>query len=187
MKIYVIRHGESETNAAGRWTGWLDAPLTENGINDAKKASAILSDVCFDKVFSSDLCRAIKTAETALPEYEYEKSELLREIHIGTLENTLISDMTAEQRADVFENGYRNFGGESRLEFYNRIKTFMGRLEKLDLDNVAVFSHGGWLCGMLSQVFGVYVPRKNLLCNNCTVAIFEYQNENWRLHSWINL
>lgn len=187
MKVYVIRHGESESNVANRWTGWYDAPLTEKGINDAKKANAILKNVSFDKVFSSDLCRAVKTAETALPEYEYEKCELLSEINIGTLENTLIGDMTAEQKADVFENGYKNFGGESRNEFYNRIKMFTTKLEALDCQNVAVFSHGGWLCGMLSQVFGVYVPRKNLLCNNCTIGIFEYEDQNWKLHSWINL
>ena len=187
MKVYVIRHGESVTNAAKRWTGWIDTPLTQKGIDDAKKASAILKGIDFDKAFSSDLCRAVQTAETALPESKAEKCELLREIHVGSLENTLIADLTDEQRADVFENGYKNFGGESRAEFYDRIKTFTDKLEKLNLENVAVFSHGGWLCGMLSQVFGVYVPRKNLLCNNCTVAIFEYQNKNWRLHSWINL
>ena len=37
MKIYFIRHGESLTNQTGTWTGWSDVPLTDKGIEDAKK------------------------------------------------------------------------------------------------------------------------------------------------------
>lgn len=36
MKVYVVRHGESETNHMKKWTGWFDAPLTEKGRDDAR-------------------------------------------------------------------------------------------------------------------------------------------------------
>ena len=67
MRVYVIRHGESETNLSKRWTGWKAVNLTEKGYEDAKKAGKIIGDVTFDKVFSSDLRRAKETAMTALP------------------------------------------------------------------------------------------------------------------------
>ena len=42
MKLYLIRHGESETNRDGLWTGWLDVSLTDNGEKDALFARSIL-------------------------------------------------------------------------------------------------------------------------------------------------
>ena len=39
MKLYLIRHGESENNNKKMWTGWMDVDLTENGINQAKGVS----------------------------------------------------------------------------------------------------------------------------------------------------
>lgn len=62
MLIYFIRHGESETNLNIRLTGWYDTPLTEKGIEDAKKAGEFLKNVHFDKVFTSDLMREIGRA-----------------------------------------------------------------------------------------------------------------------------
>ena len=72
MYVYVIRHGESETNLGKRLTGWFDTPLTDKGRNDAKKAGLVLKDVVFDKIFVSDLVRARETAEIAFPGYKYE-------------------------------------------------------------------------------------------------------------------
>ena len=42
MRVYVIRHGESETNKAKKWTGWLDVHLTDKGKDDANKAGNFL-------------------------------------------------------------------------------------------------------------------------------------------------
>ena len=50
MRVYVIRHGESESNRDGVWTGWIDAPLTEKGRVDAAAVGIILSGVSFDKI-----------------------------------------------------------------------------------------------------------------------------------------
>ena len=62
----------------------------------------------------------------------------------------------------------------------------MKRLEGQSHENIAVFAHGGVLRKALDVVLEVEVPRKNMLCKNCAVAIFEYSNLKWNLHSWIN-
>ena len=67
MRVYVIRHGESETNLSKHWTGWMDVSLTEKGYEDARGAGRIIGDVTFDRIFSSDLHRAKETAMTAIP------------------------------------------------------------------------------------------------------------------------
>lgn len=58
MKIFVIRHGESETNRDALWTGWYDAHLTEKGRSEAERLRVLLSGIQFDKIYSSDLLRA---------------------------------------------------------------------------------------------------------------------------------
>ena len=186
MKLYVIRHGESETNKAHRWTGWLDVSLTEKGKQDALFARSILENVKFDKIYTSDLNRAIQTAEIALPGCGYETTPLIREMNVGNIAGKSSDALTPEMRRRIPEEGYAHLGGESQEQFGSRIRKFMASLEALDCENVAVFSHAGCLKRMLSEVVGTLLPGKNVLCANCTVAVFEYTKGVWRLHSWIN-
>ena len=187
MKLYVVRHGESETNRRGYWTGWLDVALTDKGLEDAKRAGEVIGGVAFDKVYSSDLIRARKTAETALPDCSYEATPLLREINVGDIAGKPLTVMTPEMRKIAAEFGYGDMGGESTAQLNGRIREFMEQVESLDCENVAAFSHAGWLRGMLDQVVGIRLPRKSIICGNCTVAVFDYTDGVWRLHSWINV
>ena len=187
MRVYVIRHGESETNKAKKWTGWLDVHLTDKGKDDAKKAGAFLKRISFDKIYSSDLVRARETAEIAISGCRYETSELLREINVGSLAGNPLSILTEKQRLDIVKNGYVAFDGETKKDFYDRVAGFMKTVEGLSCENVAIFSHAGWLREMLDIVLEINVPRNRICCNNCTVAVFEFTDEVWKLHSWVNI
>ena len=186
MRVYVIRHGESEANLSKQFTGWLDVSLTEKGKEQAKQAGARLQNIPFDKIYSSDLRRARETAEAALPGCVYETTALAREISVGSLVNQPLSSLTPEQKEQTVTDGYAAYGGESKEELYGRIRALMKELEGLDCQNVAVFCHGGWLRAMLETVLGTYLPRKSVWCDNCAIGIFEFADGNWRLHSWIN-
>src|SRR5687767_12015126 len=59
-RILLVRHGESEWNASGRWQGWADAPLSELGQQQAVEAAQAVGAV--DAVVASDLSRAAETA-----------------------------------------------------------------------------------------------------------------------------
>ena len=65
MDLLILRHGQSEWNAEGKWQGQADPPLTELGEKQAKAAAQKLLSVShgFDKITSSDLRRARRTAE----------------------------------------------------------------------------------------------------------------------------
>ena len=65
MDLLILRHGQSEWNAQGRWQGQADPPLTELGERQAQAAAEQLlnSKISFDGVASSDLQRARRTAE----------------------------------------------------------------------------------------------------------------------------
>ena len=187
MKVYVVRHGQSETNQASKWTGWLDVHLTEKGREDAKKAKAVIQNVSFDKVFASDLVRARETARIVLPNITPQTSHLLREINVGDIAGKPLDILSEKQRAHIRENGYVEFNGESQKAFCDRVRSFMYDLEALQCENVAIFSHAGWLRAMLDTVVGMYIPRNKVCCNNCALAVFEYLESGWRLYSWINV
>ena len=138
MKVYIVRHGESETNLQKKWTGWLDVELTNKGIEDAKKVTPVLKDIVFDKVYASDLKRAKKTAEIALPNCEYETSSLLREIDVGNFAGKPLSiydTLTPEEKELNLKNAFKDFGGESVEDLTKRVETFIKELETKDFNN----------------------------------------------------
>lgn len=187
MKVWLMRHGESETNLAGQWTGWYDAALTEKGKADAARAGAFLAGKHFDKIYTSDLCRARCTAEIAIPGCRYEETPLVREIYVGSLAGKPLSAVYDESGQPMNKDGYGRFGGETITEFRERVRRFMELLAEQKQDNIAVFAHNGFLRTFLDLAMGTALPRKYMLCRNCAVAIFEYENATWKLHSWINL
>lgn len=186
MLVYLVRHGESVTNVSRIWTGWGDVKLTEKGKKDAKLAKAYLKNISFDKVFSSDLARAMQTAKIVLPGYAIEKKKDLREINVGWLSGRPYDCLSTEERSQTAQIGFAQYGGESREEMNRRISDFMKELESLDCEKVAMFSHAGWLRGMLDIVTGIKQPRNKIQCNNCAISIYEYEKGTWKLLSWIN-
>jgi len=68
MILYVARHGETDYNLTGRYTGSTDVPLNQKGINQAEELARKLKYTRFDVVVSSPLLRAAKTAEIVCAE-----------------------------------------------------------------------------------------------------------------------
>ena len=66
MRLYIIRHGETEWNVSGRMQGSTDIPLNEKGIRLAQVTAEGLKDVSFDLAITSPLERAKQTAEIIL-------------------------------------------------------------------------------------------------------------------------
>ena len=188
MMVFVVRHGQSESNERGLWTGQMDVPLTEQGRLDAKRAGGLIAPVTFDHVFSSDLSRAVETAQIAVPGCTPERLCVLREVDVGDLMGQPIDCLTDAQREDITAHGYRAFNGEPAEDFRARVEAFRHELEQMDYKNVAVFTHGGWLKEFMLQVLGVRIPTAKLRFGNCAVGVFEYQREkdDWRFHSIFN-
>lgn len=185
MKLYLIRHGQTETNRKHCWTGWLDIPLTEEGRRDAEHARRVLADIKPDKVFSSDLGRAQETARIVVGDTPIELTPLLREIHVGSYAGRPFSILTPELDHYLSVNGYREAGGESYAEFAARLDRFLCEVRALDCDTVMAFTHGGTLFTFLDRVVGMNLPRTRFSCSNCTVVGFESTADGgWRLFYW---
>jgi len=92
-RLVLIRHGESTWNKSGRFTGWIDVPLTERGEEQAREAGGLLREhgLLPARAHTSVLQRAIRTAELALAAAQLShvplaKSWRLNERHYGALQ-----------------------------------------------------------------------------------------------------
>ena len=91
--LVLVRHGESQWNLENRFTGWVDIPLSEKGISEAKTAGEKLKkeNLHFDKAYTSDLKRAQNTLTLILEvlgqqNIPVEKHQALNERHYGDLQ-----------------------------------------------------------------------------------------------------
>jgi len=158
--IYLIRHGETDWNLERKYQGHEDIPLNSTGIKQAKIIAENLNDNQFSALYSSDLTRAIQTAQEVakkvnLPIVTYPE---LREINQGDWEGKYIKDVLAasgdEVRA-VYENPYsvRRPGGESIAEVAERMVACLDHLaEKHNQETIIVVSHGLAIATALCKV-----------------------------------
>lgn len=179
MKLFLIRHGQTVTNLEKRWTGQSDVELTEQGRREAEAIRPVLEQIPFDKVFSSDLSRAVITQQLALPGYEAEQTELLREFDVGTLAGKLFSDIPAEERKP-----YDYYGGETTEDVCGRVRLFLKGLEDKPWENVAAFAHNGILGCALRVILNANIPGNIIRSGNCAIHVFEFDGDVWRLLAW---
>ena len=100
-ELVLVRHGQSQWNLENRFTGWTDIPLTEAGIEEARRAGKLLTDYRFDHAFTSALSRAQETlriilAVTGQTDVPIDRDAALNERHYGDLQG-LNKDETAQK------------------------------------------------------------------------------------------
>ena len=77
LKLYLMRHGETEWNLSEKIQGHLDSPITENGIKKLKETGKKLENIVFEEVYTSYMERTIKTAEIIVSINKNEKIKLI--------------------------------------------------------------------------------------------------------------
>ena len=76
-KLILVRHGQSQWNLENRFTGWVDVPLSDKGIEEAISAGKKLKDEKFDKIFVSHQLRAIQTLHYILLESNDKRTPII--------------------------------------------------------------------------------------------------------------
>ena len=152
-ELWVVRHGESTWNAAGRYQGQTDVPLSEVGRLQAASLAERLTGQHFAAVYASDLLRARRTAELVTqrlqdaPPVQLEAG--LREIDVGLLSGLILPDIRKlypaylqDLRADPWAT--RRPGGESMADLYARASATLGQLAaRHQGQRILIFTHGG--------------------------------------------
>ena len=185
MKLFLIRHGQTTANLNQIYAGQTDVPLTDLGRQQAEAIRPVLAGFSFDKVFSSDLSRAIDTQRLALPGAEGERTALLREFDVGSLEGQGIAESVRWfGNAHRQSRDYSVFGGESAQMVCARLQQFLAMLEAEPCDCAAAFVHNGVMNCMLQIVLGGEYDRTGVKTGNCGINVFEYENGKWKLLAW---
>nr|WP_281368018.1 2,3-diphosphoglycerate-dependent phosphoglycerate mutase [Listeria rustica] len=116
MKLVLIRHGQSEWNKLNLFTGWHDVDLSEQGVEEAKKAGELIKEagLQFDVAFTSVLTRAIRTLDYALEGSEQlwipvYKSWRLNERHYGALQGLNKQETADKYGADQVQLWRRSY------------------------------------------------------------------------------
>ncbi len=152
--IYIIRHGETVLNRERRYQGHIDSALTPLGQRQALAIADHLAPLGLNQIFSSDLGRAVTTAEATarMTGLNIRPDARLRELYFGSLEGLTYDQAMATYGCAVtcwFNNlkDMRPPGGESLTELHRRVWCFLGENVSANED-IAIFTHGG-VCNLL--------------------------------------
>ena len=185
MKLFLVRHGQTTANQQKIYAGQTDVMLTEQGRQEAEAIRPILEKFTFDRVYSSDLTRALDTQRLALPGATAIQTPLLREFDEGSLvgmsfaEVQALSDDNYRRRRD-----YTPYGGESADMVCARLRQFLSILEADPCDTAIAFAHNGIMNMMLRVTLGEELDYTGAHSKNCAIHVFEYTNGKWRLLAW---
>lgn len=115
-QLVLIRHGQSQWNKENRFTGWVDVPLSEEGLKEAHDAAAMIraEKLTFDVAYTSVLKRAIKTLWTLMEDLDQmwipvHRSWRLNERMYGSLQGLNKTDMAkqyGEEQVHIWRRSY---------------------------------------------------------------------------------
>lgn len=122
-KVYFVRHGKSQANTDGVVTGWLDSPLTKEGIDGAYSLAAKIrkDGTKFDKIYSSSLSRAHDTARIIAEAVGYDPQEIIILSDLREKGNGEFEGQPHEHLFNANEEEIIAAKGESFDEFRQRV------------------------------------------------------------------
>lgn len=187
MKLYILRHGETDWNKEKLLQGKSDIPLNENGRTLARASAEGMKDIPFDLVFSSPLQRAQETARLVLGERKipFILDERIAELGFGEKEGKpwrKTEDFPGDPNIYQFFHHPDQYippkGGESLTDLAKRCSDFLQDIcnrPELEEKTILITTHGAAMRGMLNSLHpwtladfwgGGVAP-------NCGVAIIE--------------
>ena len=184
-RLFLIRHGQSAGNAEGRFGGHTATPLSKLGSEQALKTADALANENIDAIYSSDLARAVKTAEplAKLLKMPLVKTCAFRERKVGVLEGLTFDESKIQFPDDYSALVNRDIrhvitGGESYRQLL--VRATGARWEVLRINRgktIVIFSHTGTICFLTLHLIGAihrgtkYAPW--LVTSNCGINRFE--------------
>ena len=151
--IYIVRHGQTEMNNRKVLQGRSDVPLDEIGIAQAQAAAEKLTDIRFDRVYTSPLIRAIQTARIIVPYVEPVMDDRLIEMDYGPYEGCDLTRLPPEIMtffSDFVHNPAPD-GMEQLSSVVARAGAFLEELRKVE-GNILLSAHAISMKGMLEYL-----------------------------------
>jgi len=170
LRLYVIRHGETEWSLSGRHTGRTDLALTAGGEDQARAIQPMLRAIPFEHVLTSPAARAQRTCELAGLGRSAEIEPDLAEWDYGQYEGRTSREIRQDRPGwTVFRDGCP--GGESVEAVTRRADRLIARAAALS-GNVALFSSGQFGCSLAARWIGLPVLQaQHLILGTASVGV----------------
>lgn len=195
-RLILVRHGQTDANAGGRMQGQQDVPLNHSGRQQAAALAARLVAFTPQTIISSDLSRAVATAEaiSATTGAPLSTDPQLREINIGTWQGKTAAQVAQENPwyAEAIRTGAdfrRSATGETSHETAVRVAAALQRIVTQHPEHTTVVvSHGWALRGGLCLALGLGMESFHVLGGlwNCSWTEVDV-TDRWRLISYNNV
>ena len=164
-QLILVRHGISEWNKKGWWTGWKDPDLAKEGYEEAKKAGQKLRDIGIDKAYTADLKRTIQTLEEIKKVLKIQDIPTvvdwhLRERNYGDLAGKNKWDLKKQYGEEQFMKWRRGWdepipNGEALKDVYKRLIPYYKKIIVPDLlsgKNVIISASGNSLRALVKYI-----------------------------------
>lgn len=199
MKLYFVRHGRTLWNLEGRFQGASgDSPLLPESIDILKQLGQYLKDIPFDQIYSSDLPRAVKSAEIIQSQLQspcpLKAIPDLREWQLGKLEGLKITTLNAIYprqikafRSNLAQFDTKMFEAESLYTTTQRTIQFIKSLKGSPAENILIVGHGANLTASLRTLLGYKEAhlRKEGGLANASLTVLETEDfETFNLERW---
>ncbi|MEW5784464.1 MAG: histidine phosphatase family protein [Bacillota bacterium] len=191
MKIYLVRHGLTAWNKTGRYAGWSDLPLAAAGIEQAERLSRYFAGRGPFSLYSSDLARAVYTAEIIGRPHGITPVGLpaLRELFFGEWEGQTYAELVKTDRealnrwyADPFSHGPP--GGETAARLQRRVWAGLKKAAAADHpgDTVVLVSHGGPIRTVIHRCLGLGREKFwEIAVDNGSVSLIKIEKQSYRV------
>lgn len=184
-QFYICRHGQTENNKTKTFSGWVDTPLTEQGLLDAQATAVKLKDIDFDVIVSSDLGRAFITAYLISRKVGYTdeilRSDKLREVSYGDMGQVSIAKAHITYPGLDTDTNFVAPNGESLGQMQKRVLEYIAQLnEEYDGKTVLLVAHGGVIdavkSNFLGEDIGHFMVTEGITNSHDYVAEFKMQS-----------
>ncbi len=188
--LIVVRHGQTKWNCELRFQGQSDSPLSELGECQARALGARLGALPIEALYSSDLGRALRTAQVIaeITGHNVIVDQRLRERNFGIFEGLTIEEIEARHPEVLAlwrtrDPQYRIPGGENAEEIHQRMVSCLNELaDRHSGETVAAVSHGLALDAFYRHVAGIPLTApRTLKLLNASLNVFYRNNGGWRL------
>jgi broad specificity phosphatase PhoE len=158
-QFYIVRHGETENNRARRISGWIDTPLTAEGLVPTQTVIKKLQDIQFEAMYSSDMGRAFTTAYVVARGIgftnEIQRLPGLREVSYGDAANMYSAEAYEKYPLLDRDTHYTPPNGESLDHMQRRVFDTIAWLNTLHADaNIALVCHSGVMAALRASHIG---------------------------------
>ena len=166
-RLLLVRHGETELKSSEKLWGYTDVKLDTLGLKQAERLRDRLAGEKIGTIYSSELRRALVTAETIASEHQLTViiCPELHEVNFGQLEGLTVSESNQRYPEVAKLRVQRSLklkypGGDSFIEFSKRVSKFLDRLEQHnDEETVLVVAHYGVLRILICRLLDIDLRR----------------------------